>query len=110
MIRCKGVWNTKAGNPSGSEGMSTGGGGRGGKRNGFSPAGGAVNHCEDVSVTLGGREGSKEIYMDVGETSGRKRNGSWRRRYVCVNFLFFSGHALPGPSVEIPSHVCPDKA
>ncbi len=62
-IRGEGVReNIRAGNPRGTEGMSAGGGGRGGERHGFSPAGGAVNHCEDVSVTLEGGRGLRDLH------------------------------------------------
>jgi hypothetical protein len=81
-VRGYGMRNTKTGNPSGTQGISTGSGGRGRKRNSLNPAGGPIKDGENVGMTLRGRKGSYQVNMNVGKTTGRNRNRS-RRRETC---------------------------
>jgi hypothetical protein len=109
-IRGDGVRNTKTGNPSGTEGISTGVGGRGMKRNSLNPTGGAINDGENVGMALRGRKGSYQVNMNVGETTGRDRNRSRRRGNVFVNFGSLAGNTLLGPEGDVTGHAIPKEA
>jgi hypothetical protein len=89
--------STKTGNPSGTQGISTGSGGRGRKRNSLNPAGGPINDGENVGMTLRGRKGSYQVNMNVGKTTGRDRNRSRRWGDVLVNLGSLAGNTLLGP-------------
>jgi hypothetical protein len=103
------VWGTpkKVGNPNRAECISTGTSRGGRKRNSLNPASGPVNDCENVGVTLRGRKGASEVNMDMGETSGGKRNRCGRGRNVFVDFGSLARNTLSGPEVDIPSHTVP---
>jgi hypothetical protein len=81
MVGCDGVGNAKTGNPGCTEGFCTGGYGGRGEGSGLNPVGGAVNYGEDVGVTLGRREWTHQVIVNVGKIMGRyrnrKRNGRW---------------------------------
>jgi hypothetical protein len=102
-----GMGNTKAGNPSGAKCISTGTGRRGGKGNSLDPASGSVNDGENVGVTLGGRERTDEVNMNVGKSAGRNRNRSGWRRNVLVNLGSLARNTLSGPEIDVPSHTVP---
>jgi hypothetical protein len=106
-VRGDGIGNTKTGNPSGTQGISTSAGGRGRKRDSFNPTGGPINDGENVGVVLGGRKGANEVNMNVGKTTGRNRNRSRRWRNVLMNFGSLTGNTLPGPEVDVASHAVP---
>jgi hypothetical protein len=109
-VRSNGMGKAKTGNPNGTEGICTGTGGGGRKRNSFYPAGGPVDDCENVGVTLRGRKGTNQVNMDVGKTAGGKRNGCRRGRNVVVDFGSLARNTLSGPEVDIPSHPVPKEA
>ncbi len=106
-VRGYGMGNTKMGNPSGTEGISTGSGGRGRKRNSLNPAGGPINDGENVGMTLRGRKGSYQVNMKVGKTTGRDRNRNRRWGNVLVNLGSLAGHTLLGPEVDVMGHTVP---
>ncbi len=106
-VRGDGMWNTKAGNPSGTQGISTGACGRGRKRDSLDPTGGPINDGENVGVVLGGRKGANEVNMNVGKTTGRNRNRSRRWGNVLMDFGSLAGNTLPGPEVDVAGHAVP---
>jgi hypothetical protein len=99
----------KTGNPGGTEVVCTGTGGWGGKRNSLNPTGGTVNDREDVSVPLRGRERTNKINMDVGKTTGGKRNGCGGGGNVFVNFGSLARNTLSGPEANVPGHPVPNE-
>jgi hypothetical protein len=99
--------NTKAGYPGRAKCISTGLGRGGRKRNSFNPAGGAVNYGENVRMTLGGRKGANKVNMDMGKSTGRKRDGCRWGRNVCVDFGSLARNTLSGPEGDVPSHAVP---
>jgi hypothetical protein len=101
------VRHTKTGNPSGTQGISTGEGGRGRKRNSLHPTGGSVNDGKNVGVPLRGRKGSYQVNMNMGKTTGRDRNGNRGRRNVGVNFGSLAGNTLLRPEVNVTGHAVP---
>jgi hypothetical protein len=106
-VRGDGMRNTKAGNPSGTQGIRTGACGRGRKRDSLDPTGGAINDGENVGVVLGGRKGANEVNMNVGKSTGRNRNRSRRWRNVLMDFGGLTGNTLPGPEVDVAGHAVP---
>ncbi len=109
-VRGDGMRNTKTGNPSGTQGISTGLGGRGRKRNSLNPTGGPVNDGENVGMTLRGRKWPYHVNMNVGKTTGRDRNRSRRWGNVPVNFGSLAGNTLLGPEVDVTGHAVPKES
>jgi hypothetical protein len=77
--------------------LGTGSGGYGRKRNGLSPLRGAIYDSENVCVALRGRKRTEEVYMDVGETTGR----TGRKGDMCVNFGSLARNTSFSPGVDI---------
>jgi hypothetical protein len=64
-VRGEGVWNTKTGNPGGSECFCTRGRGNGGKRSCFNLTGCSIDHGKDVGVVLGNGKESNNVFVDM---------------------------------------------
>jgi hypothetical protein len=109
-VRGDGMWNTKAGNPGGTQGIRAGACGRGRKRNSLDPAGGPINDGENVGVVLGGRKGANKVNMDVGKTTGRDRNRNRRWRNMLMDFRSLAGNTLSGPEVDVAGHAVPKES
>ncbi len=54
-----------------------------------------------------GRKRTNKVNMDVGKTTGGKRNGCRRGENVFVDFGSLARNTLSGPEVDIPSHPVP---
>jgi hypothetical protein len=103
------VRKAKRRDPGGTEGLGTGGGRGGRKRNGLSPTGSSVHDGEDMGVALGGRKGTNQVNVNVGKTTGGNRNGRRRWGNMGVGFGSLTRNTLSGPEVDIPCHALPEK-
>jgi hypothetical protein len=99
--------DAKTGNPKGTESLSARGCRGGGEGGNLRPTGCAVNHGEEVSVALGGGQGSNDVKVNVGKTAGGDGNLVWGWGDVGVDFGFLAREALSGPEVDIFSHTLP---
>jgi hypothetical protein len=106
-VRGEDLGEAKAGKPMRAEGLSTGRGRSGGKRNGLCPTGRSVHEGEDVGVALGWGKGANNVNVYMGKTAGR--NGYGHRRGLCVEmyFCFLARDTLTGPLVDISGHGSP---
>jgi hypothetical protein len=82
----------------GTTSISTGRGCDGGQRDGLCPSCSAINHGKNVCVSLGRWQWTYNIYMYVGKTAFRYRNGRSRRCNVFVNLGFLARHTLARPA------------
>jgi hypothetical protein len=63
-----------------------------------------------VGFALRGRKRSNNINVVVGNTTGRKWNGNWRREHMDMDFWTFDKNTLSSPKSEIFGHRMPQKA
>ena len=89
--------NTKAGDPLVDEGLGTVGGGGRCHRNGFHPAGGAVDDGEKVSVTCRWWQRTHEINVQVLKAGGGDQYGDRQPVHVAVDFGLLAGKTLLAP-------------
>ncbi len=87
----------KTRDPGGTEGLGTGSGRGGRKRNSLRPTGSSVHDGEDMGVALGGRKGTNQVNVNVGKTAGWNRNGCGRWGNMGVCFGSLTRNTLPGP-------------
>ena len=89
--------DTKAGNPLMDEGLGTVGGGGRGHRNGFHPAGGAVNDGEEMSVACRRRQRTHQIHVQVLKAGGGDRYGYRGPVHVAVDLGLLAGETMLTP-------------
>ncbi len=92
------VWKTETGHPVDTEGLSAGGGSGGGEGNSLGPVCGLVDDGEDLCVTLGRWERTKEVNVKVGKPSVGNGDGRGRGMDVFVDFCFFGRRDIPEPT------------
>lgn len=68
---------------------------------------GVVKACQEVGVAAGGREGSDNVNVNVGEGLVWHKNVLDGRPVMAVDFAELAWVALPCPCYDVPAHTIP---
>ena len=79
------------------------------QRNGYGPAGEAVDDGEEVRVALAGWQRAHQVHIDVFETTSRDLEGGKRSTGVTLDLGALAGKALLGPLAHLLGQAMPDE-
>jgi len=76
----------------------------------FDPSGEPINTCEEISVTLRGRQRTYNVDVDLIKPLSRGKKRTWRSFDMAVNFTALTGDACPYPLLNVLVYVGPYKS
>src|SRR5215469_1983089 len=76
----------------------------------FNPSGEPINTCEEISVTLRGRQRPDNVDVNLVKPLSRGKEGTWRSFNMAVNFTALARNACSYPLLNVLVNVGPYKS